>query len=213
MCKQNSWSEQNFFRRAIAARFGRVFDLPIARRVREVLLDSIDERMRVLEIGAGERRMGAIIAERRRDVVYQSMDIDMQSEHDYRTLAEIDCEFDCVFAFEVVEHLRLDEIADWLSELRRLLKPDGRLLLSTPNTFYPPAYLRDASHRTPLCYDELGGLVEAAGLRVLRIVRIYHDPVWRKLLRRYAFGWLFRLIGIDFARQIVLVAERPAGDC
>ncbi|HJT35224.1 MAG TPA: hypothetical protein VJ783_24580, partial [Pirellulales bacterium] len=75
MCKQNSWSEQNFFRRAIAARFGRVFDLPIARRVREVLLDSIDDRMRVLEVGAGERRMGAIIAECRRDVVYRSMDI------------------------------------------------------------------------------------------------------------------------------------------
>jgi len=212
MCKQNSWSEQYFFRRAIAARFGRVFDLPIARRVREVLLDSIDDQMRVLEVGAGERRMAALLAERRRDLVYQSMDIDTQGEHDYRTLAEIHCEFDCVFAFEVVEHLGFDEIADWLLELRRLLKPGGRLLLSTPNTFYPPAYLRDATHRTPLCYDELGGLLEAAGMRVVRIVRIYHDPVWRKLLRRYAFGWLFRLIGIDFARQIVVVAERPADD-
>ena len=47
-----------------------------------------------------------------------------------------------------------------------------------------------------------------AGLRVERMVRIYHDPLHRKLLRRYAFGWLFRLIGIDFSRQIVLVARR-----
>lgn len=209
MCKQNSWSEQYNFRRAVAARFGRVFDLPLARRVRDVLLDSIGDGMHVLEVGAGERRMGALLAQRRRDVVYRSMDIDTQGEHDYRTLGEIDLAFDCVFALEVVEHLRFDEIAAWLLELCRLLKPGGRLLLSTPNTFYPPAYLRDASHRTPLCYDELGGLVEAAGLRVLRIVRIYHDPVWRKLLRRYVFGWLFRLIGIDFARQIVLVAQRP----
>jgi hypothetical protein len=46
-------------------------------------------------------------------------------------------------------------------------------------------------------------------LDVLRVVRIYHDPVHRKMLRRYLFGWLFRLIGIDFARQIGLVAERP----
>lgn len=209
MCKQNSWSEQYIFRRGVAARFGRIFDLPIARRVRDVLLDSIDDRMRVLEVGAGDRRMGQLLAERRRDVVYRSMDIDTQGEHDYRTFAEIDSQFDCVFAFEVIEHLRFDEIADWLLELRRMLKPGGRLLLSTPNTFYPPAYLRDASHRTPLCYDELGGFVEAAGLRVLRIVRIYHDPVWRKLLRRYVFGWLFRLLGIDFSRQIVAVAERP----
>ncbi len=42
-----------------------------------------------------------------------------------------------------------------------------------------------------------------------RIVRIYHDPVHRKLLRRYLFGWLFRMISIDFARQIVLVARKP----
>ena len=81
-------------------------------------------------------------------------------------------------------------------------------MLSTPNTFYPPAYLRDASHRTPLCYDELGGMLEAAGLRVTRIVRIYNDPVWRRFVRRFLFGWLFRLIGIDFARQIVIVAQK-----
>jgi hypothetical protein len=82
-------------------------------------------------------------------------------------------------------------------------------VLSTPNTYYPPAYLRDATHRTPLCYDELAGLLAAAGWDVQRVVRIYHDPVWRNIARRYLFGWLFRLIGIDFARQIVVVARNP----
>jgi hypothetical protein len=57
----------------------------------------------------------------------------------------------------------------------------------------------------------LAALVEGAGLHVERIARIYHDPLHRKLLRRYLFGWLFRLIGIDFARQIALVARRPDG--
>jgi hypothetical protein len=83
-------------------------------------------------------------------------------------------------------------------------------VLSTPNTFYPPAYLRDATHVTPLCYDELAGLVACSGLHVERVVRVYHDPLLRALLRRLLFGWLFRLIGIDFARQIVLVARRPS---
>ncbi|HVX62297.1 MAG TPA: hypothetical protein VHC19_16895, partial [Pirellulales bacterium] len=80
----------------------------------------------------------------------------------------------------------------------------------TPNTYYPPAYLRDVTHRTPLCYDELAALVASAGGRVVRINRVYHDPIHRKLMRRYLFGWLFRMIGIDFARQIVLIAEKPA---
>ena len=57
----------------------------------------------------------------------------------------------------------------------------------------------------------LAGLVAAAGFEVTRVERVYHDPVHRRLLRQYLFGWLFRMIGIDYARQIVLVARRPAG--
>jgi SAM-dependent methyltransferase len=138
------------------------------------------------------------------------MDIDRNGAHEYHDLADIRQTYDCVCAFEVIEHLTLEEIPPWLRKLGELLRPGGRLVLSTPNTYYPPAYLRDATHRTPLCYDELAGLVQAAGFEVQRIVRIYHDPLPRRLLRQYLFGWLFRLIGIDFARQIVLVAMKPA---
>lgn len=209
MCKQNSWSQQYIFRRAIAARFGRVFALPLARRVREVLIDVVRDENEVLEVGAGDRRMSELLAKKRRGVRYRSMDIDARTAHDYRTLEEIDRTFHCICAFEVAEHLAFDELPGWLARLAQLLRPAGHLVLSTPNTFYPPAYLRDASHRTPLCYDELGGLLEASGLRVTRIVRIYNDVLWRMIARRWLFGWLFRLIGIDFAQQIVVVARKP----
>jgi SAM-dependent methyltransferase len=210
MCKDNSWSEQYKFRREAAARFGPIFSLPLVKRVRDVLLDCVRDRARVLEVGAGDRRMGRLLGDRRAGVEYRSLDIDAKGVHDYRGFAEVDGRFDCVFAFEVVEHIAFDELPAWLRSLSDALVPGGMLLLSTPNTYYPPAYLRDASHRTPLCYDELAALVAAAGLEVTRIVRVYHDPIHRVLLRRYAFGWLFRLIGIDFSRQIVLVAEKPA---
>jgi hypothetical protein len=209
MCKHNSWSQLYKSRRAIAARFGSIFALPIVKRVRDVLLEQVNDGACVLEVGAGDRAFQRVLADERRDVSYESMDIDPAGQHDYRSLDCVDRAYDGVCAFEVIEHLPLAEIGPWLARLRELLRPGGWLVLSTPNTFYPPAYLRDATHCTPLCYDELGGLVETAGLRVERIVRIYHDPVHRKLLRRYLFGWLFRLIGIDFARQIVLVARKP----
>lgn len=209
MFKDNSWSQQYYFRRAAAARFGKIFALPLVKRARDVLLECVDHRMRVLEVGAGDRRLGALVERMRPGITYESLDIDPKIEHDYRDLNEIRHSFDCIFAFEVIEHLAFEEIPSWLGRLSELLEPGGCLLLSTPNTYYPPAYLRDASHRTPLCYDELAGLVESTGLRVTRLARIYHDPVHRRLLRRYAFGWLFRLIGIDYARQIVLVAIKP----
>ncbi len=210
MCKNISWSELYSRRREAAARFGDVFDLPIVKRVRDVLVDSVRDGDRVLEVGAGDRKMREHLVERRSHVRYESMDIDPRGEHDYRTLDEIGHRFQCVCAFEVAEHIPPDDILPWLARLGELLEPGGRLVLSTPNTYYPPAFLRDVTHRTPLCYDELAALVAGAGLRVARIVRIYHDPVHRAFARRYLFGWLFRLIGIDFARQIVLVAEKPS---
>ncbi|MGE0607479.1 MAG: class I SAM-dependent methyltransferase [Pirellulales bacterium] len=203
-----SWSELYRRRRETAAQFGPIFGLRIVRRVREVLLSCVANGDHVLEVGAGDRSMGQALLAARSDVVYRSLDIDPHGKHDYRQWSEVDESFDVVFAFEVIEHLPLEEIPGWLQQMANLLRPGGRLLLSTPNTFYPPAYLRDATHRTPLCYDELAGLVSGTGLQVEQIVRIYHDPLHRKLLRRYVFGWLFRLIGIDFARQIVLVARR-----
>jgi SAM-dependent methyltransferase len=42
-----------------------------------------------------------------------------------------DGEFDVVFSSEVIEHVA--DTARWLSEVRRALRPGGRLLLSTPS--------------------------------------------------------------------------------
>lgn len=208
MCKKNFWSEQYNFRREIARRFGKLNRLPLARRASDVLIGIVRDGDRVLEVGAGDRRMNDALAKKRARVSYRSMDIDPTGAHDYRSLDEIDGVFDCVFAFEVAEHIALDDLREWFARLNELLAPAGHLVLSTPNTFYPPAYLRDVTHRTPLCYDELGGMLESNGLRVTRILRIYNDPVWRYVLRRFVFGWLFALLGIDYARQIVVVARK-----
>jgi hypothetical protein len=205
-----SWSRQYQARQAIARRFGRIFALPIVKRLRDVFLAQIREGDQVLEVGAGGRAMAELVARERPRARYVSCDPDPEGAHEFRSLSEAGGPYDCIAAFEVIEHLALDEIVPWLARLAELLVPGGRLVLSTPNTYYPPDFLRDATHRTPLCYDELGALVENSGLEVVRLVRIYHDPLHRKFLKRYVFGWLFRLIGIDFARQIVLVAQKRA---
>ncbi|MBX3412033.1 MAG: methyltransferase domain-containing protein [Pirellulales bacterium] len=179
------------------------------KRVREVVVAHVQNGARVLEVGAGAREMERTLIAARREIMYESCDIDPGTRHDYRDLAAIEGPYDIVLALEVIEHLSLEEIGPWLARLHALLAAGGTLILSTPNTYYPPAYLRDATHRTPLCYDELAALVEMAGFSTREIVRIYHDPLHRKLLRRYLLGWLFRAIGIDFARQIVLVAQKP----
>lgn len=207
---RSSWSRQYALRRGIAARFGKIFAVPLVKRCRDVLLSHAAPDTRVLEIGAGDRRLKSELTGRHPGLRYESMDIDPCGEHDYTSLDDVTDRYELIFAFELVEHLTLDELRAWFEEVAALLQPGGRLLVTTPNIYYPPNFLRDVTHRTPLCFDELGAMVECVGLKTEHIYRVYHDPIHRMLLRRYLFGWVFRMIGIDFARQIMLVAQKPA---
>src|SRR5689334_21277312 len=103
MCKDFSWSELYQHRRAAAARFGKIFSLPLAKRVREVLLSCVHDGAIVLEVGAGDLGMLEWLREGRRNVTYESMDIDRKSAHEYHDLADITQTYDCVCAFEVIE--------------------------------------------------------------------------------------------------------------
>lgn len=210
MAEGASWSEQYRARKQIERRFGRIHALPVVKRLTSLLLEAAPAQGSLLEVGAGERALQGVLSRARPALTYASVDPDPAGGHDHRRLEEVPGAFEVVVAFEVVEHVERAALDGFLARLAGLLKPGGRLLLSTPNVYYPPDVLRDSTHVTPLCYDELGGYVERAGLRVTRLVRVYNDPFLRKLARRYLFGWLFRLLGLDYARQIALVAERPA---
>lgn len=204
-----SWSRQYGCRRAVAGRFGDIFGLPVRRRAEHVLSETLQAGASVLEVGAGSRKLCAPIESVVGRGMYRSMDIDEEGEHDFVALSQIEAQFEIVFAFEVVEHIETAELPAWLDQVSQAVAGGGRLILSTPNIFYPPAYLRDVTHRTPLCFDELGGLLESVGLQVESVVRCHQDSWLRHALRRYMFGWLFRLLRIDFAPQITIVARRP----
>jgi SAM-dependent methyltransferase len=94
--------------------------------------------------------------------------------------------FDVVSAFDVVEHCADDARA--VSELRRVLVPGGRMLLSVPA--YQWAWsdhdVRAGHHRR---YTRAGiaGLVEAAGMEVQRAT--------------YAFGGVFPLFAAERLRR------------
>ena len=197
-------------RRAARKKFGPVHGLPLARRASGVLLQHARDGMRVLEVGAGDRRMKEHLQRRFRHIRYESLDPDPEGPHEYRSWDQVPGGYDLVFAFEVLEHIPVRQLPDFLWQMERHLNPGGLLLLSTPNVYCPHRYLYDATHCTPLCYDELAGLVQLAGLDVQAIYRTYHEPFLRKLVRRWAFGWLFRLLMLDYAPQIVLVARKPA---
>ncbi len=79
--------------------------------------------------------------------------------------------FDLVVMWEVLEHLATDSVGESLREVRRVLKPDGRLLLSTPkfdlrSTLTDPAWYAGHRHYRR---DKLLNILARSGFQPLRV--------------------------------------------
>jgi ubiquinone/menaquinone biosynthesis C-methylase UbiE len=118
--------------------------LPDMSRRRAFLLSELRAGDRALDLGCGTGAFTAALAEAgARPVGVEVAETALhraQADHpelEFR-LAPIDgplpledCSFDLVWASEVIEHVA--DTARWLSEIRRVLAPKGRLLLTTPH--------------------------------------------------------------------------------
>jgi 2-polyprenyl-3-methyl-5-hydroxy-6-metoxy-1,4-benzoquinol methylase len=111
---------------------------------REFLLAQIHPGDRVLDLGSGEGRFalalldaGAsvlaadIAAEPLRRAVARRPDLETWLLPGEGEWGLDDASFDVVWAGEVIEHVA--DTAGWCSEARRVLRPGGRLLLTTPD--------------------------------------------------------------------------------
>ncbi|MFN3237101.1 MAG: class I SAM-dependent methyltransferase [Pseudomonadales bacterium] len=204
------WQQLYQQRKAAAKKFGSIWQVPLRKRYHTVLAELGEANISLLEVGAGDRALQQTMSRYWGAFSYASCDIDATFEHDFASTKDLRGEYDLVAIFEMIEHVPLLDAAEVLQDCLRHLKPGGKIMLTTPNTYYPPAYLRDATHITPFCYDELAGLLSLCGFQVTAIYRLHHDSVIKKAIKRYLAYPLFRLLGIDFAHQIAVVAEKPA---
>jgi SAM-dependent methyltransferase len=97
------------------------------------------------------------------------------------TLPVRDGSVDVVASLQVIEHL-WDQPA-FLAECRRVLRPAGTLLVTTPNrlTFTLPNRPMNPFHYRELDPDALATLLEEAGFEITRLLGLRHGP----RLRRY----------------------------
>ncbi|MDI7259839.1 MAG: hypothetical protein QME90_07960 [Thermodesulfobacteriota bacterium] len=208
MNEKISWSRLFEYRDQIHRRYPEIWDLKILRKRFPLMLKAIQDGERVLDIGASNRNLEGRLKKHYPNLIYKSMDIDREQFHDYCSLDGIQEKFDVIFLFEVIEHLELEEGMEMLNKIYGLLNERGRLILTTPNVFNPGRFWRDATHRVAYCYDELGGILLARGFHIKSMYRTYSDPFHRYLFRIYVMAPLHRYLGIDFAKSILVVAEK-----
>jgi len=210
MNKTVSWSKLFTYRDQIHGRYPEIWDLKILRKRFPLMLENIRDGEKILDIGASNRNLEGRLKRHYPNLIYKSMDVDREQVHDFYSLEEIQETFDVVFLFEVIEHLELEEGLNVLEKVYGLLHGGGRLILTTPNVFNPSRFWRDATHKVAYCYDELGGLLLAQGFQIKAMYRTYSDAFHRYLFRLYVMAPLHRYLGVDFAKSILVIAEKKS---
>jgi cyclopropane fatty-acyl-phospholipid synthase-like methyltransferase len=185
-----------------------ILKIKIVPDYRDPLVEFLRPHMRVLDIGANDRALKAFIEKQARfSVQYKSMDVDRSHQHDFYDLAAIQGEYDAISCFEVIEHMPPGVGLELLRHAHRLLVPNGRLFVSTPNVYHPMSFWSDSTHITPYRIRHLAGWMASAGF-----VRVWGYRVCRMNLRKRLRAWryrgLLRLLNIDFAPGVVVIGEK-----
>ena len=201
------------------------------------------EGLRILDVGAGSSEIVRRSCERAAIAV--AVDVSLPAIHFLRQAGgAVDERFRCVGAsilalpfasqsfdrvavLEVIEHLPQETTLHYLAELRRVLAPGGRLLLTTPNyrSYWPvlewiidriggAAEMGGVQHVSRFHPTRLSQVLEQSGFRVLRLGSVYHAspfvaPLAASLARRI-FGWELRHGGRLGPILFALVEPRDA---
>lgn len=135
-----------------------------------------------------------------------------------------DASFDCVFSFQVLEHIPVDQVPNYIRFMTRMLKPDGVAVVTTPNQAnYVGGHSGNPYHMTEYSAGELTSLFDdvlpdaniriagvqdvlstRTGIRIRRALRNIRPAFW---LARLAVGPLRILerrgvISTDYRRML-----------
>jgi len=201
------WSELTKGRQKAVETLPNILKFPIVRDKMELLRNILKDGDRILDIGANDRLLEKQLSEAGLNVKYFSLDVDKNLKHDYYGLNEIKGSFDVITSFEVIEHIRPDEIMDLFKAAQRHLKQDGSFIVSTPNVCHPVNLWTDCSHITAVRHNVLYYLLRSAGFSDIQIYR-GGKTKWKDRFWAFVYRPLLKLLRLDYIRHIIVTGRK-----
>ncbi len=214
MNNEINWSEVHSWRQKFRKTFPRVQKLPIidslaARLIPEIkkLSENTPEKISLLDVGAGKKDFLKKLEPVKHLINYKSQDIDRKQNHDFYDLGSIEEKFDFVISAEVIEHLDAAEKCLFVNNLFCLTKAGGFVAVATPNANHPNIFWRDFTHKMPIHYYDLAGLLGHSGFTEIEIFRLTKMN-WKKKFTAWRYRSLLNLLHTDFAQSILAVGKK-----
>jgi len=187
---------------------------------------SLEDKVVVREIGCKYAVLGDMLTRLHPQVDYGAVDIDeatLRRIPGYDSLRFVchnvnagipyaDASADYIVCLELLEHL--ENATAFLAEVRRVLKPRGRLILSVPNPYCWMEWLGnlrkepdDQGHVATFTYQNIDALLRFGGLVLRSLTGTFtRVPFSRRLLGRYA---LVRTSNPLLTRSLMYLIEKP----
>ena len=175
-------------------------------------IDGLPAEARILDVGCGE----GVLVERylKKGRRIEGIDLNYESRHVRRaSVSEIPAAngtYDALLFLDVLEHLSFVEQPLALRELRRVMKDDGRLLVTVPNLAHLNSRFRlffrgrldrtdvESTHIGERPWSENADLLRDAGLQIVRMAGITatFPLLYRRVICRNAakYRWLHDLL-------------------
>jgi 2-polyprenyl-3-methyl-5-hydroxy-6-metoxy-1,4-benzoquinol methylase len=177
----------------------------------------------ILDVGAGD---GALIVQLR-NLGFQAVEgIDLAPAADFIREGSVTClpfnddSFRTVFCAEVIEHLQTDQSVDGLSEILRVLRPGGRVIVTVPDREvmarnhvvcpYCSQGFHRYGHHQVFDNQKISELLTECGFKV-RSVKSYALGAMAVVPMGRLLNFVFRRLNFEsVAVTLVAVAEKPS---
>ncbi|MBK8569177.1 MAG: methyltransferase domain-containing protein [Nitrosomonadales bacterium] len=162
---------------------------------RYALARQLSQHCTVLDVACGEGYGAAMVSETAHTVVGVDLSVDViqHAKNNYRHHANLqfitasceclpfpDASFDFAISFETIEHI--EQQKEFISELKRVLRPDGILILSSPNKrLYSDAHdYHNEFHVRELYRNELDELLHETFPHIFWLGQklLFHSAIW-----------------------------------